>query len=344
MSRICILLILIVTAQAYAQPGKLVKAGSPQPASIEGYQKGHCVALTNRIRICKLLSDNADVFLVEKDGKTFGTWPSTAFMGETEGFEVLHGDLDGDRQPEIIVANHDTTGVGMAVSAWTIAIFPNDDFRSFQLPLTFSVQDYGSAGTFVPVNGRVNILTTNWVWSAEQKRGSGLYLVGEWWRYKSGELVPSLNRNTIARRYLFSFERERGETWESDRRPYQWLTNRSATAVTSDFITGASTGSKRGIIQSISTPEKSTDRAVKLVFQPDGEQTTTLVYPRAEDDYESPQLFIGDAFSERIYPNRYLPLDPERWLTGKRATLRTYDDKKIAVLWLEPQKSTKATR
>lgn len=344
MSRICILLTLIVTVQAHAQPGKLVKLGSPQPVSVEGYHKGHCVALPNHIRICKLLSDNADVFLIEKDGKTLGTWPTTAFMGETEGFEVLRGDLDGDRQPELVVANHDGTGVGMAVSAWTIAIFPNDDFRSFQLPLTFSVQDYGSFGTFVPAAGRVNILTTNWVWGAEQKRGGGLYLVGEWWRYNSGELVPLLNRNTIARRYLFSFERERGETFESDRKPYRWLTNRSATAVTTEFITGASTNSKRGVIQSISIPEKSSYRAVKILFQPDGEQTYTSVYPRDEDDYESLSLYIGDAVSGRIYPNRYLPLDPEKWLTGKRATLRTYSDQKIKVLWLESQKSTKATK
>ena len=341
MSRICILLTLIVTAQTYAQPGKLVKLGSPQPASVEGYHKGHCVALPNHIRICKLLSDNADVFLVEKDGKTLGTWPSAAFLGETEDFEVLHGDLDGDRQPELIVANHDGTGVGLGVSAWTIAIFPNDDFRSFQLPLTFNVQEYGSFGNFVPAAEHVNILTTRWVSGADRRRGQGLYLVGQWWRYKSGELMP-LNRNAIARRYLFSFERERGETLESDRKPYRWLTNRSTTAVTTEFITGASTSSKRGVIQAISTAEKSSYRAVQIVFKSDSEQASTLTYPSDEDE-ETIDRYIGDATSGRIYPSRYLPLDPEKWLTGKRATLRTYNDKRFEVLWLEPQ-STKAAK
>ena len=334
MPLISILLTLIVTAHAYAQPGKLVKADSPQPASVEGYHRGHCVVLPNRIRICKLLSDNADVFLVEKEGQTLGTWPSTAFLGETADFEVLHGDLDGDRKPELIVANHDATGNGMGVSLWTIAIFPDTDFRSFQFPLTFSVKEYGSVGTFVPVAGHVNILTTNWVSGADRRRGGGLYLVGEWWRYKSGELVP-LNRNAIARRYLFSFERERGETMKSDRIPYRWLSNRSATTVTTEFITGASTSSKRGVIQSISAPEKSSYRAVKIVFKPDGEQTSTLLYPSDEDE-ETIDRYIGDATSGRIYPNRYLPSDPEKWLTGKRATLRTYDDNRREVLWLEP--------
>lgn len=343
MLRIGILLTLIVTAQAYAQPGRLVKVGAPQPAEIGGYHKGHCVALRNRIRICKLVSDNADVFLVEKEGKALGTWHSQAFLGATEEFEVLQGDLDGDRKPELIVANHDGTGVGMGIPVWTIAIFPDSDFRSFQLPLTFSVKEYGSFGTFVPANGRVNILTTNWISATDPRRGEGMYLVGQWWRYRSGELVP-LNRNTIARRYLFSFERERGNTYTSDRKPYQWLTNRSATAVTTEFITGVSTSSKRGVIQSISTPEKSSSRAVKIAFQPDGEQTSTLVYPRDDDDYESRELFVGDEVSGRIYPIGYLPLDPEKWLTGKRATLRTYDDKRFEVLWLEPQTSTKASK
>ena len=344
MSRISILLTLFIAAQTYAQPGKLIDAGSPQPASIEGYHRGHCVALPNRIRICKLLSDNADVFLVEKEGKTIGPWPSTAYLGETEDFEVLRGDLDGDRQPELIVANHDATGNGMGVSVWTIAIFPNTDFPSFQLPLTFSVQDYGSFGTFVSAAGHVNILTTDWVSGDDRRRGGGLYLVGQWWRYKSGELLPLLNRNSIARRYLFSFERERWNTLTSDRKPYRWLSNRSATAVTTDFVTGPGMSNKRGVIQSIAAPEKSTYRAVQIMFQPDGEQTSTWLYPSDDDEGGTTSRYIGDAISGRVYPNRYLPLDPEKWLSGKRATLRNYGENRIEVLWLEPQKSTKATQ
>ena len=340
---LALVLTLFVAAQTYAQPGRLIDAGSPQPASIDGYHRGHCVALPNRIRICKVLSDNADVFLVEKEGKTIGTWPSTAYLGETEDFEVLRSDLDGDRQPELIVANHEATGNGLGVSVWTIAIFPNTDFRTFQPPLTFSVKDYGSMGTFVHAAGHINILTTYWVSGDDRKRGGGLYLVGQWWRYKSGELVPLLNRNAIARRYLFSFERERWDTLTSDRIPYRWLANRNATTVTTEFITGTSTRSKSGVIKAVSTSEKNY-RAVKIVFQPDGEQAATLLYPSDEDEGEPISLYIGDATSGRIYPNRYLPLEPEKWLTGKRATLRTYDDHRLEVLWIEPQKSTKATK
>ena len=61
----------------------------------------------------------------------------------------------------------------------------------------------------------------------------------------------------------------------------------------------------------------------------------------AAQTYAQPGKLI-DAGS--VYPNRYLPLDPEKWLSGKRATLRTYDENWIEVLWIEPQKSTKATK
>jgi hypothetical protein len=37
----------------------------------------------------------------------------------------------------------------------------------------------------------------------------------------------------------------------------------------------------------------------------------------------------------------YLPMNCKG---VERATLRTYDDEKIEVLWLEPQKSTKGTK
>ena len=155
--------------------------------------------------------------------------------------------------------------------------------------------------------------------------------------------MPLLNRNAIARRYLFSFERERWNTLTSDQKPYRWLANRDATTVTTDFITGASTHSKAGVIQSVSTPDKSSYRGVKILFQPDGEQASTFLYPSDEDE-ETIDRYIGDAASGRIYPNRYLPSNPEKWLTTRRVTLRTYDDHRLEVLWLEPQKSSKGTK
>src|ERR1044071_9334728 len=164
MPRVLLVLIVVLTSNSYAQPIKLTKSHAPVETSVDGYHKGHCIALPKNIRICKLLSDDKDTFLVQKDGKNVGTWPATAFLADTSRFEVLIGDLDNDRKPELIVANNDGTSNGLGVDYWTIFIFPDPNFHNFTPPLTFSVEEYGSFGTFVTNRGRVNILTTTWVY------------------------------------------------------------------------------------------------------------------------------------------------------------------------------------
>ena len=57
-------LIVVLAATAYAQTSKLIKFGAPVSATIEGYDKGHCVALPKSIRICKLLSDDKDTWII----------------------------------------------------------------------------------------------------------------------------------------------------------------------------------------------------------------------------------------------------------------------------------------
>ena len=284
-----------------------------------------------------MLSENEDPLLVEKEGKRVGSWVGGTYLGETSDFEVLQGDLDGDKRSELIVANLDSTSQGIGINYWTIAIFPDTEFRDYQPPLTFSVQEYGSFGTFVSSGGRVNILMTRWEWTSDPKgrRGTGLYLVGEWWRYKNGQLVPIPNRNTIARRYLFSFERERWDTLESDRIPYRWLSHANAEPLKLDVL-GPGTDSKTGVIQATLVLGTS-DRRLKIVFRADNEQTTDFVYPYDDEVEGSSELrHIGDSASGRIYPLRYLPARAEAWLNGKRATLRAYgDDRRFHVLWLE---------
>ena len=43
-----------------------------------------------------MLSASDALFLVEKEGKTLGTWPANAFLGMTQDFKVMHGDPDGE--------------------------------------------------------------------------------------------------------------------------------------------------------------------------------------------------------------------------------------------------------
>ena len=329
MPRVLLVLIVVLTSNSYVQSSKLKKFPAPVVASIEGYEKGHCIALPKKVRICKLLADDKDTFLVQRDGKNVGTWAGNAFLAETSDFEVLTGDLDNDRKPELIVANHDGTSNGIAVDYWTIFIFPDPEFHNFTAPLTFSVEEYGSFGTFVTSGGRINILTTTWVYNEDPKhrRGEGMYLVGQWWRYQSGELRPQLERPIMARRFLFSFASERGETVNFDRVPSKWLSHPSTESVNTAFITGRSNTSKSGVIEAVTREKES----IRIMFKPDGEQSVTLVYPGTDQDNEL--QYLGNAPTGRVYPKHYLPSEPETWLKNKRATLRSYDDKPI--LWLE---------
>lgn len=334
MHRLSLLLIVVLVVTAQAQPSKLTKFGAPVAASVEGYDKGHCIALPKSIRICKLLSDDKDTFLVQRDGKSVGTWPGNASLAETSDFEVLTGDLDNDRKPELIVANHDGTSQGIAVEFWTIFIFPDPEFHNFTAPLTFSVEEYGSFGTFVTSGGRVNILTTTWVNNEDpkHKRGWGMYLVGQWWRYQSGELRPLLEHPVIARRFLFSFGKQRGETVNFDRVPFQWLSHPSTESVNTEFITKRSTTSKSGVIEAVTRDKEK----IRLVFKPDGEQPIALVYP-ATYYHEYELDYMGNAATGRVYPKNYLPSKPETWLKNRRATLRSYERNGREALWLERQ-------
>ena len=331
MRRLFIPLIVLLAGGAHAQPSRLIKAGAPVAASVAGYDRGHCVALQNKIRICKLLSENKDAFLVERDGQVVGTWPGTTFLAETSDFEVLTGDLNNDRKSELIVANHDGTSNGLGVDYWTIFIFPDTEFRHFTAPLAFSVEEYGSFGTFVTSGGRVNILTTSWVSNKDPKgrRDWGMYLVGQWWRYQSGELRPLLDRPIIARRYLFSFERERTGTEKLDRVPFQWLSHPSTERVTTEFITKQTKSSKQGVIQSVTREKES----LRIVFKPDREPSIAYLYPGTYKDTTFD--YFGDTVTGRLYPIKYLPSQPEAWLKNRRVTLRSYGDDDLHVLWLE---------
>jgi hypothetical protein len=294
-----------------------------------------------------MLSEDKDTFMVERNGKPVGTWPGSSYLGETADFEVLRGDLDGDRRAELIVANHDSTGAGLALNNWTIYIFSDGEFLGFNSPLSFSVQEYGAFGTFVTAGSGVNILTTGWMSrKGKGKRGNGLYLVGQWWQYKSGALHPVPNRRMVARRYLTSFERERLQTVDSAQVPHRWLTYPNAELLNVDpRLETRKQTSKRCVIEGVTVRKSNAERFVKLDFKPDGEEPITCIY--AHDDVDESELeltYLGDASTGLIYPFRYMTSQPEDWLRGRRATLKTYRDDageaQYHVLWLERNSRT----
>jgi hypothetical protein len=267
-------------------------------------------------------------------------------LAETSDFEVLQADLNGDGRRELILANHDGTSNGLGINNWTIYIFPDSEFRRPLSPLIFSVEEYGSLGTFVTEGNSILILTTKWLWGKDPqgKRRNGLYLVGQWWRYRQGELVPAIERPLLARRYLERFASERGRTFGDQRAPYLWLKNPSAEVFKVNPLTGAQEKEvKPGVLQSVSaTPFTESETTAEIVFKPEQGSPFTLAYS-AEDHQVSEGAIehIGDAVSGRIYPDRYFPALRENWLRGKRGRLITYGEgaqyEQLKVLWLNPR-------
>jgi len=344
-SFLAILLILALSLQSASQSAKVLKGSPPRPTLLPGFDFAHCVVGPGRLRICKAISETGFLIKVEKAGKQVASWPVQVYVGETSDFEVLETDFDGDGRRELVVANHDATSNGFAVAFWTIYIFPDSRFHGPQAPLIFRVEDYHAFGTFVPERSSIPILTTRWLWSQDPqgRRGGGLYLVGQWWRYRSGELVPVLEKPLLARRYLNSFAAELGRTRSDQRAPYLWLKRRRVELLKETPLTGSGEEEVRhGVVQRVSaTPFAKSETAVEIVFKPDDGRPLTLQYLGDSDHQgESSLNYLGDAASGRIYPAGYFPASREKWLRGRRARLVTYRKgaqfERLRVLWLKP--------
>ena len=86
--------------------------------------------------------------------------------------------------------------------------------------------------------------------------------------------------------------------------------------------------------------ESGPHHVVRIAFKPDGGQASEVTYADDNENGVSVDRYLGDTVSGRVYPDHYLPSDIKKWLTGRRATLRTYGEK-LEILWLEPRKGTK---
>ena len=332
-------MLILISQQSHPQSPKLSKASSPAPARLDGYDRAHCVSLPKGIRICKALADSLDAFVLENEGKRVGTWPGMTTLGETGDFEVLEADLDNDGHAELIISNHDSTSNGMGVVLYTISIFSSDALINFRSPLSFSVEEYGSFGTFVSAGRNINILATRWQWTKDprRRRGTGLYLMGQWWRYVGGELVPAPNRSTLARRFLQSFADERDNTQENPAIPFKWLSGpRAETFRVDPLVTQKGQSMIEGVITEVSSENKNDRRTLTIGFRPDDGASVTFSYPRDFGDEGGYSLaYIGELKQNRIFPSRYIPTSPDHWLKGRRATVITYSEGDQRILWLK---------
>jgi hypothetical protein len=289
-------------------------------------ERNHCAQIGMGLRICKYISDAKIVFAIEIDGKRLGEWPTTLYPVGASRFEVLKGDLDGDRKDELIVANLDFCCQSMGISRWTLSIFSNLE-KGFQPPLEFSVEEYGAEGTFVKHSGdkRPHILVTEWQYLEHPKRGRGMYIVGRWFCYRAGRLVPVKNRPLVARRFLFGFAEKVDETRDNPRIPLMWFQNPQTEMISLDPARmGTQAKSLQGVIKDVFIPERGSGGIkLKIALRTGEEKNYKYVLNHNEDEETSFQYFGNDSL-KMIYPINYCPGDWQRWLIGRRVRIATH--------------------
>jgi hypothetical protein len=317
------------------RPFKLSRYLAPAEPPTTPFERVHCAEMGNGIRVCKHISHVVTFFAIERDDTVLGKWPASTYNGGTSWFEVLKGDIDGDRDDEIIVANCSGVTNGIGFQYWTISILPDPERHGFKQPLEFSVEEYGAEGTFVkhPGDKYCNILATEWHWNAikEQKRkDGGLYFVGRWFHYKAGALEPIADRPVLARRYLFGFEGERLRTYEDSKKPLTWLKSRLTKATVIDPLkllkeVSSVQGQLIDVIEEDKEPEGYV--SMKLRIRLHSGQPAIYSYSDEESEKETDTFYrLGNARSGILYPKAYQPANIKGWLIGKRVCIATYKD------------------
>lgn len=151
---------------------------------------------------CAHTDDDRATVRVRRGDRVIHESDHDTVIASDPGIGIVRLDLDGDGKREIIVSTSLGMSNGMGIEYWTLIILDGRTDRAVQL----DVEEYGD-GTFRrEPDGRYTVLATAW----EEIDGKHLYFVARPYAYHEGKLTPQKWRGMWVRRYLFSFEHERG--------------------------------------------------------------------------------------------------------------------------------------
>jgi hypothetical protein len=226
--------VLFFTQNLKAQ--KLFSGGKPKETQVDLYGDAYCVKLSGNYRVCKgsnIEDENLTHFIIQKNKKTLGTIDAPLFASSGyEDFRAFRGDLDKDGFSEIVIASQVTIGNGLGIAYFNIHIFQDPLKFGFQKPFTFPIEDFDEKGNFIydPKHNEMQILVSYWRErnDIDVKRGSGMYLIGSWFRYRKGQLEPVFDKPMLARRLLYSFANERNDcSFTKSCSPFSWLKSKN---------------------------------------------------------------------------------------------------------------------
>lgn len=182
---------------------------APQAATLAGCAQAYCTAVGAQ-RLCSCRTAQGWRFERRQARLLLQHWPAevSALVGAC-AFEVTLADLDGDGQPEWLVAQPQGVSNGLGVSYHTLCVvWPQ---RPTQAPLCRAVSEWRALTVPVQEAGRAacSLMDGGWEPGSEPGRGDGTYAVGRLWRLQGDAWQAASDRPAIARRLLSSFEGER---------------------------------------------------------------------------------------------------------------------------------------
>jgi hypothetical protein len=190
-------------------PAKVLAA--PLEAALPGCQQAHCTAVGEQ-SVCACQRSGGWRFEHRQGGRVLQHWRTeiSPMMGAS-AFEVTLADLDGDGQPEWLVALLQSVSNGMGVSHHTLCTVTAGQ----PTVVCRDVSEWGALSVLVAESGRpgCGLLHADWQSGREPGRVDGTYAVGRLWRWQGGrwQRVPAVQRPAVARRLLREFEAERSD-------------------------------------------------------------------------------------------------------------------------------------
>lgn len=186
-------------------------AAVPVQTKLPGCQQAHCAALGEQ-SVCACQRADGWRFERREAGRVLKHWRTEISpMVGASAFEVTLADLDGDGQPEWLVALLQSVSNGLGVSHHTLCtVAPGQ-----AAVVCRDVSEWGALSVPVAEAGRpgCGLLDANWQSGREPGRADGTYAVGRLWRWQGGRWVrvQAAERPAVARRLLREFEAARAD-------------------------------------------------------------------------------------------------------------------------------------
>ena len=228
---VCLAAMLPGAALAQIAPCDVAEIHRPAPGITEappnaaGCERGAgLVAGMTRLFRCQVLPESGEadipesspeyVFLLDRAGQERLVLPDSLMAGRFDAFEVYVVDLDGDQQPEHVLAAWSAQGNGLGVNRWTIRVFDAD----WTLISTFEdVADWGDSSLVEAAGSRsgCDLAITGFVEHTNAKGRPGTAFEARFFRREASQMVQAEDRPTLTRRYTFSFQDQRTAHFEA---------------------------------------------------------------------------------------------------------------------------------